>query len=104
MGMERFTDQMYVVMGIVSTFFIGPALSSSRTMLSRIIPIDLTAEFFGLYNLTGKMTAFLGPLAIGIATQATGSQRAGMSAIFVFLILGAFLLIFVKEERAVSVD
>jgi len=104
LGFERLPERWYFACGIFSTFFVGPALASSRTMLSRIIPRDMTAEFFGLYNLTGKMTAFLGPLAIGLATDISGSQRTGMGVIFIFLFVGAGLLLFVKEERTARAD
>ncbi len=99
LGFEMLSERWYFACGIFSTFFVGPALASSRTMLSRIIPPSMTAEFFGLYNLTGKMTAFLGPFAIGLATDISGSQRTGMGVIFIFLFVGAALLFFVKEER-----
>ena len=104
LGFAGLPERWYFVCGIFSTFFVGPALASSRTMLSRIIPTDKTAEFFGLYNLTGKLTAFMGPLAIGLATQITNSQRAGMGVIFIFLFVGAGLLLFVKEERTHAHD
>ncbi len=99
LGFDMLTERWYFTCGIFSTFFVGPALASSRTMLSRIIPHNMAAEFFGLYNLTGKMTAFLGPFAIGLATDVSGSQRTGMGVIFVFLFVGGGLLFFVKEER-----
>ena len=102
-GFNSIGGQTYVVCGIISTFFVGPALASSRTMLTRIVPRNMTAEFFGIYNLTGKMTAFLAPFAIAIATTMSGSQRAGMGVIFVFLFVGAFLLFFVKEERTEAI-
>jgi len=94
--------QVYVAVGMISAFFTGPALASSRSMLSRIIPPNMSGEFFGLYNMTGKMTAFLGTMAIAIMTQATGSQRAGMAIIYVFLVAGAVLMLFVKEERTLA--
>ena len=104
LGFAGLPERWYFACGILTTFFVGPALASSRTMLSRIIPPQKSAEFFGIYNLTGKLTAFLGPLAIGLTTDITGSQRAGMGVIFIFLFIGGALLFFVKEERAARAD
>ncbi len=104
LGFTELPERWYFACGILTTFFVGPALASSRTMLSRIIPPDKSAEFFGIYNLTGKLTAFLGPLAIGLATDISGSQRTGMGVIFVFLFVGGALLFLVKEERTEKAD
>lgn len=82
---------------------VGPAIASSRTMLARLAPREMMAEFFGLYALAGKATTFLAPLAIGIVTQATGNQRLGLSIVLVFLGAGLALMLFVREERASAV-
>ena len=52
---------------------------------------------FGLYALSGKATAFMGPIAFGFATALFESQRAGMATILVFLAVGLLLLIPVRE-------
>lgn len=99
-GFPRFEDQAYVLAGLAGGLFIGPALASSRTMLARIAPLQNFTQFFGLYNLTGRATAFLAPLLIGLMTQASGNQRAGLFVIFAFVIAGALLMISVREERS----
>ena len=72
--------------------FVGPAQSASRTLMARMTPPGTTNEMFGLYSLSGKATAFLGPLALGWATLAFDSQRAGMSTIVILFVLGGLLL------------
>jgi UMF1 family MFS transporter len=54
---------------------------------------------FGIYALTGKVTAFIGPFLFGIATQLFQSQRAGMATILVMFIVGGLLLMRVQEPR-----
>ena len=49
----------------------------------------------------GTVTGFLGPAALAAATEATGSQRAGMATVLAFLGLGAAILATVREPRAV---
>ena len=60
----------------------------------------MMGEFFGLYALSGKATAFMAPLAIALVTEAFASQRAGIAVILVFLVVGLALLMFVREERS----
>jgi len=98
-GFDRLPEQVFVLVGILGGLFIGPALSSSRTLMARLAPPAQVAEFFGLYNLTGRATAFLAPAAIGLMTQASGDQRAGLGVIFIFIGVGFVLLTFVSEPR-----
>ena len=56
------------------------------------------AQAFGLYALSGKATAFIGPALIAIATTATGSQRLGVSPVIALFLIGLVLLYWVKTE------
>jgi UMF1 family MFS transporter len=67
--------------------------------MARLAPAELRTEFFGLYALAGRVTAFLGPLVLGWVTLETGSQRWGMATIPVFLLVGLLLLLRVREPR-----
>ena len=69
-------------------------------MMARLAPPQLMTEFFGLYALSGKATAFLAPPAIALVTDAAGSQRAGLAVIIAFFIVGLLLFLPVREERA----
>lgn len=81
---------------IVSTFF-GPVQAASRTMMARLAPDEIRTEMFGLFALTGKAVAFLGPLAVAWGTAATGSQRWGLATVLIFLGVGLWILRGVKE-------
>jgi UMF1 family MFS transporter len=83
----------------MSTFF-GPVQAASRTLMARLSPPSMRGEMFGLFALSGKITAFLGPAAVGWVTLATGSYRLGMSTTLVFLLVGLLLLRGVKEAPA----
>jgi len=85
------------IAGMALGTFMGPAQAASRTLMARLAPPDQRAEMFGLYSLSGKATNFAGPLALGWATLAFDSQRAGMATILVFLVAGFLLLLTVKE-------
>lgn len=68
--------------------FVGPAQAAGRSLMARLAPPGMEAEMFGLYSLTGKAVSFLGPLALGWATAAFASQRAGMATIIAFFAIG----------------
>lgn len=91
------SEQVMLAFSVILGFCGGPVQAASRTLLARLAPQDKTAEFFGLYALSGKATAFAAPLAVGITTAAFQSQRAGLAVVVVFLIAGLALFWRVRE-------
>jgi UMF1 family MFS transporter len=87
------TNQSFAV------FFVT-GLSSSRTLMARLAPPQMATQFFGLFALSGTVTAFLAPLVVGTVTDWFDSQRAGMASLVVLMVLGYVGLLFVKEEQA----
>lgn len=85
-------DQVFLGLGAVIGAAAGPLQAASRSLLVALAPADRLTQSFGLMALSGKVTSFLSPLAVGLLTAATGSQRAGMSVILLFFALGALLL------------
>lgn len=96
------SEQIFLVFGIMIGIFSGPAQAASRTMVARLAPVEKIGEFYGLYALSGKATAFIAPLVVGVVTGISQSQRAGVSTILLFLIIGLLLMLFVREERATT--
>ncbi|MBV6631774.1 MAG: MFS transporter [Alphaproteobacteria bacterium] len=91
------TDKtVFMALALGLGIFVGPAQAASRSMLARLSDPAQVTEMFGLYALTGKSIAFLGPLLFGVVTTATDSQRWGMATIIVFLAAGALLLLTVR--------
>ena len=87
----------FIALALCLGAFFGPAQAAGRTMMARLSPEGLETEFFGLYALSGKSVAFLGPLIFGFITDMTGSQRAGMGSILVFIVGGLILMTMVRE-------
>ena len=77
--------------------FVGPTQAASRSLMARMAPPELRTEMFGLYALTGKITAYIGPFLLGTVTFWTGSQRWGIATILVFFVVGGLLLLPLKE-------
>ncbi|MGQ9500017.1 MAG: MFS transporter [Dissulfurimicrobium sp.] len=71
----------------------------SRSLYARLIPSERSAQFFGLYNMLGKFAAIIGPFMVGWVGIKTGSHRAGILSLLSLFLLGATLLLSVKEER-----
>jgi UMF1 family MFS transporter len=81
----------FVVLGCMIGLFIGPAQSASRSFMARLAPPHLRSELFGLYALSGKATAFVGPALVAWVTLWSDSQRIGMATILGFFLVGMVL-------------
>jgi UMF1 family MFS transporter len=91
------TEALFWILGVALGTFVGPAQAASRSYLAHAAPAELRTQMFGLYALSGKATAFAGPLLVGWVTAAAGSQRIGMSVIMVFLAAGGLLMLTVPK-------
>ena len=88
----------FYVAGAALGLFVGPAQAASRSLMAHLTPKGRETEFFGLFALSGKATAFLGPALVGGVTAITANQRFGVASLLIPLIAGAALLIRVKED------
>jgi UMF1 family MFS transporter len=91
-------DTVFMICGVFIGGMGGVLQSASRSLMVRHCDTESSTEYFGLYGLSGRATAFLAPLLIGIATAATGSARIGISPVIGLFLLGLILLIWVKAE------
>ena len=89
------------IAGILVGLFAGPNQSASRSLMGRFVPQNKETEFYGFYAFSGKATAFLGPLLMGVLTQAFQSQRIGMATVGLFFIVGGLLLRTVDEQKGI---
>jgi UMF1 family MFS transporter len=87
--------------GLILASFVGPAQSSSRTFLARVVPPGREGEAFGLYATTGRAVSFLAPLAFSGFIALFDTQRAGMAGITLVLLAGLVALLPIRPpERA----
>jgi UMF1 family MFS transporter len=89
-------ERLYVLFGAVIGIAAGPLQASSRTLLARLAPRTQLGQFYGLFALSGKLTSFAGPLVVATVTAATASQKAGISVLVGFFVLGGGLLALVR--------
>lgn len=90
------------IAGILVGIFSGPNQAASRSLMGRFTPSSKENEFYGFFAFSGKMTAFIGPLCLGILTELFDSQRAGVSIVVVLFVLGLFLLRSVNEKDGIT--
>lgn len=90
------------VAGILVGIFAGPNQSASRSLMGRFVPPDKENEFFGFFAFSGKLTAFLGPLMLGVLTQVFGSMRVGIAVVLVLFAVGFVLLTWVDEQEGIE--
>ena len=85
----------------------GGVQALSRSLYSRIIPADKSAEFFGFYNMLSRFATVAGPLLVGLTALAArtagleGSiaSRVGIASVAALFLAGGFVLSLVDEGR-----
>ena len=91
------TPLQFISLLIIGTFFSGPLQSSSRVVMAKLTPDNTQGFGFGMFTLSGKITAFVGPIMAGLLTFLI-SQRVGFGFSIVLLLLGFFLMIKVNYK------
>lgn len=91
------TRLWFWILGSALGVFFGPVQAASRSLMARMAPAGMETEMFGLFALSGKVTAFVGPWLVGVVALAYDSQRIALATVLPFLLLGALLLLTVRE-------
>lgn len=73
-------------------FVLGGTQALSRSLYSQLIPPGKEGQYFSLYEMTERGTAWMGPLVFGIVADATGSFRPAIIALTIFFVAGFALL------------
>jgi UMF1 family MFS transporter len=100
---SRLPDLVFMIAGGLIGAAGGALQAASRTLLvhqaeGHVAP----TQAFGLYALSGRATAFLGPALITLATALSGSQRLGITPVILLFLLSLWLLYFVKTDNEQS--
>jgi UMF1 family MFS transporter len=96
----------------------GGIQALSRSYYSRLIPKNQAAEYYGFYNMLGKLAVIFGPALMGFVglivkrilmpaspthAQVTAvgqlASRWGIASILILFVIGAILFHFVDEEK-----
>lgn len=88
--------EMFFGVGALAGIALGSSQSSSRSLMSKIVPKEKKTEFFGFYSFFGKASAILGPAVFGYISSNV-NQRSALLAVGVLLLAGLILLRRVDE-------
>jgi UMF1 family MFS transporter len=97
LGATAATIRQFWVSAILLGLMVGPNQAASRSLLGLLTPEEKHAEFFGFFAFSGKLASVAGPLLYGVTLQATSSQRMAMGSILIFFLVGAAILVFVRD-------
>lgn len=95
-------DLIFMACGVMIGGMGGMLQSASRSLMVRHTEEGNETEYFGLYGLSGRATAFLAPLLIGIVTTLSGSARIGISPVIFLFLIGLILLAWVNRDGDVA--
>lgn len=89
----------FYILAIVVGLVLGGIQSLSRSLFARLIPANKSAEFFGFYNMIGKLAAVLGPLLMALVSNLTGNPRLSILSVVVLFVAGGYFLMKVDVEE-----
>jgi len=92
--------EFWIIAGIVG-LILGGTQAVSRSLFASFVPKENSAEFFGFFAISNKFASIIGPLTFALIGQITGSARASILSLIVFIILGLILLTRVDTEEGV---
>ena len=97
---------VWIIAIVGGCFWASPQIAD-RVLLTRLAPDGQVGEFFGLFQMSGRLSSTIGPLLWGIATTLLMSLgtlrfRIAMLILVAFLILGFLALLWVREQQEES--
>jgi len=88
------------ICGLMLCVFIGPTLSSARTLMLRMAAHGKEGVSFGLYTMAGRAATFLAPALFALFIDVFDSDRAGMGGLMTVLLLGLLAMLAVKAPHS----
>jgi UMF1 family MFS transporter len=93
------TEAHFFALAMAVSVVQGGAQSLSRSLFATLVPRARSAQFFGLFGVTDKVSGIFGPLLFAAVTAAAGSSRLAIVSVAVFFMIGGVLLAFVDVEE-----
>jgi UMF1 family MFS transporter len=78
-------ETIFWIMGSLVGIFLGSTWTASRPLLTSLAPREVLGQFFGLYSLSGKAAAILGPIVWGLVILYLKSDTAIVQRVISFL-------------------
>lgn len=90
------------LLAVCVAVFQGAIQALSRSYYAKIIPKEKSSEYFGLFDIFGKGAAFVGTMVMSIATQLSGSSKAGVVVIVFMFFIGLFVFKRANKENLIT--
>ncbi len=97
-----YTLRDFWIASIVVALVLGGTQALSRSLFSLTIPKGKEAEYFSLYEIGDKGTAWLAPAIFGLTLNFTKNYRSAIFSLIAFFVLGLLVLLRVNLRRAVT--
>lgn len=97
-GSQIQTRMEFWILGAVVGVILGGSQAASRSLLSMMVPQEKSAQFFGFFALTGKLSMAIGPFTFGLMSQIF-SLRTAVAGLSVFFALGLGILYFIRTPE-----
>ena len=95
----RFLTAMFWTLAMMVGTAQGGVQALSRSYFGRIIPKKKSNEYFGFYNVFGRIASVLGTTFFGIVTLLTGQPHYGIAVIVLLFIAAAIVFKFAPDDR-----
>ena len=82
--------------------FQGSIQSLSRSYYAKIIPVESSSEYFGIYDIFSKGASFLGSALIAAVKLAGGTINVAVASMAIFFALGFLFLIIADKQKALN--
>jgi UMF1 family MFS transporter len=88
---------LFWVTGILIGIGMGSIWVSTRTLIVELSPPEKRGEFFGLFSLSGKVSAIIGPMVWGVITYlfrdyGNLGSRLAIASLLLFVLIGMWLM------------
>jgi MFS transporter, UMF1 family len=98
MGMAVKETHVFLAAGFIAGLGLGSTQSACRAMVGLFSPDTKAGEFFGLWCFTGRLSAIVGLMGLGLLQTLFGLQKAILVCL-VFFLMSLIIVVFVNEER-----
>jgi MFS transporter, UMF1 family len=98
MGSSIKEEHVFLFIGSIAGLGLGSTQSACRAMVGLFSPDTKAGEFFGLWSFTGRLSAIVGLMGLGLLQTFFGLQKA-IFVCSVFFFISLVIALFVNEER-----
>jgi len=95
----RFLTALFWALGMLIGTAQGGIQALSRSYFGKIVPKEKSNEFFGFYNIFGRLASVIGTSLFAVISLVTGRAHLGIAGIGVLFIAAAIVFVFVPSDK-----